>query len=335
MYYATWLGSLNIDLMKRTVLIILILLFCACLYAQQGEDTRIEKKKFIYKTVGATSISADLYQATGNNGLQPVIVWIHGGALMFSSREDIPEEQMKLYVNAGYAVVAIDYRLAPETKLPGIVTDVADAIQWVRAYGRELLNVDSSRVFVVGHSAGAYLALLSGYHLQNPPKAIVSFYGYGSITRDWYNKPDSFALTKKIIAEQKAKELVRDSVITAMPVRERLDLYTYSRQQGLWPKLVTGRNPKSEAAWFARYNPAKNIDAKYPPTLLIHGLKDLDVPFQESVLLEQEFKKKGVRHQFIALGASGHLFDIFEGGLSNPSVNNTFQEVLTFLNNYR
>ena len=37
----------------------------------------------------------------------------------------------------GFVVVSIDYRLAPETKLPEIITDVEDAFKWIRKYGRE------------------------------------------------------------------------------------------------------------------------------------------------------------------------------------------------------
>lgn len=328
-------ANCKIDQMKRTAFITLTLLFGIVVYSQQIDDTGIIKKTFIYKTVGKTSVLADLYQTNSNTELRPAIVWIHGGALMFGSRVDIPNEQLELYARAGYAVIAIDYRLAPETKLPDIITDVTDAIQWVRINGRDLLNVDSAKVFVVGHSAGAYLALMSGYFLQNPPKAIVSFYGYGNILAAWYNKPDSFSLTKKIISEQKAYKLIRDSTITTALVGDRLDLYIFSRQKGIWPQLVTAHDPKKEARWFAKYCPVKNINSNYPPVFLIHGVKDLDVPFQESVLLERELKKKKINCKFITLSNYGHLFDIFEGGLSNPNVNNVFQEVLTFLNNYR
>jgi predicted esterase len=58
------------------------------------------------------------------------------------------------------------------------------------------LKIDSNNIFVIGHSGGAYLALMSGYFLENPPKAIVTFYGYGEIQSEWYNKPDSFYLRK-------------------------------------------------------------------------------------------------------------------------------------------
>jgi acetyl esterase/lipase len=69
--------------------------------------------------------------------------------------------QLDRYLAAGYTVVAIDYRLAPETKLPGILEDVQDAYGWLRKTATEL-RIDPTRIGIVGHSAGGYLALMAG-----------------------------------------------------------------------------------------------------------------------------------------------------------------------------
>lgn len=53
-------------------------------YSQSGA-INIDKKTFVYKTVGNLPIQADLYQTTDGAGLKPVIIWIHGGALMGGS----------------------------------------------------------------------------------------------------------------------------------------------------------------------------------------------------------------------------------------------------------
>ena len=63
-------------------------------YAQSSTPS-IDKKTFVYKTVGTLPIEADLYQTTDGTGLKPVIIWIHGGALMGGSRAGISEEQKK------------------------------------------------------------------------------------------------------------------------------------------------------------------------------------------------------------------------------------------------
>jgi acetyl esterase/lipase len=97
----------------------------------------------------------DVYYPRETKGFATV-VWFHGGALEGGQKE-IPA-RLK---NSGIAVVGVSYRLSPEAKNPAYTLDAAEAIAWVfkniGAYGG-----DTARIFVGGHSAGGYLALLVG-----------------------------------------------------------------------------------------------------------------------------------------------------------------------------
>ena len=73
-----------------------------------------------------------------------MVVWIHGGALIMGHRGGIDRALLGALTKAGYVVVSIDYRLAPETKLPAIVEDVQDACRWVRERGPKLFRVARS-----------------------------------------------------------------------------------------------------------------------------------------------------------------------------------------------
>ena len=117
-----------------------------------------QKDTICYKHVGELAIQADVYRVPGRTW-QPVIVWIHGGALIAGNREAIAPWQVELYLQAGFCLVSIDYRLAPETKLPEIIADLRDAIRWVRRCGPGLFGLDPERLAVIGHSAGGYLTL--------------------------------------------------------------------------------------------------------------------------------------------------------------------------------
>jgi acetyl esterase/lipase len=63
-------------------------------------------------------------------------------------------------LEADFVVISIDYRLAPETKLPAIVEDVRDALRWMRTYA-DTLYIDRERIGVCGGSAGGCLTLKS------------------------------------------------------------------------------------------------------------------------------------------------------------------------------
>jgi hypothetical protein len=116
---------------------------------------------FSYKSIENIDVHADVYRLQGNN-LRPVILWLHGGRLIFGNREALPADEREQLLQAGYVVVAIDYRLGPETKLPEILTDVEDAYRWIQEKGHTLFSADPQRVAIVGQSAGAYLALMAG-----------------------------------------------------------------------------------------------------------------------------------------------------------------------------
>ena len=157
---------------------------------------------YIYKIAGGCNIKADVYRPYAGSTPVAAIIYIHGGCLIYGSRKDINQKQLELYLGAGYAVVSIDYRLAPESKLPEIIEDLQDAFRWIRTSSPILCSLSPQRIAVVGHSAGGYLALMSGFCVAPRPRAIVSFYGYGNIVGEWYSKPDPFYCTQPSVSEQ-------------------------------------------------------------------------------------------------------------------------------------
>ena len=81
---------------------------------------------FIYKTADGCSIHLDVYEPKAAEP-SPVVMWIHGGALISGRRRIDASGRLlllRMLRDAGFAQVSIDYRLAPETKLPDIVADV-------------------------------------------------------------------------------------------------------------------------------------------------------------------------------------------------------------------
>jgi acetyl esterase/lipase len=297
------------------------------------------KQGLTYKVVADCEIRADVYRIP-DNVVRPAILWLHGGALIFGDRGTLSPDQLERYVRAGYTVIAADYRLAPEVKLETIIEDLQDVYDWVRVHGPDLSRIDPERIAVIGHSAGGYLALMAGFCVNPRPKALVSFYGYGDISGKWYSQPDPFYSEQPAISKDEAYRVVGGPAITGTPFEgkqfeERYRFYVYCRQQGLWPKEVAGHDPDRESEWFDLFCPVRNVSGDYPPTLLIHGDQDTDVPFQQSVLMSKELKRYGVDHEFIAVPDRGHVFDIDGEGMKDSAVSETFDQVLVFLEKQR
>jgi acetyl esterase/lipase len=291
-------------------------------------------RTYTYKKVGDLEIQANVHGAEEGFS-KPTILWIHGGALIVGSRNGPRKDQLAAYLDAGYLLVSIDYRLAPETKIPGIVEDLSDAMTWIAEEGPDLFGADPERLAVIGHSAGGYLTLMAGFCSEVKPKALVPFYGYGDIVGDWYSKPDPFYRKQELVPEDRARSRVgTEEIANDIGTEKRGEFYLYCRQNGLWPKEVGGADPETDPEFFIPYSPVKNVDENYPPTLLLHGDNDTDVPYVQSVLFAETLKRNGVEYELITIEDGPHGFDGRNGGLADPENAKVFERVLTFLDKY-
>ncbi|WP_342599138.1 alpha/beta hydrolase [Psychrobacillus sp. FSL H8-0483] len=283
------------------------------------------RETVIYKKDERFTLEADYY---GTSQLSaPVVVYIHGGGLLWGTKEELSEEMIQLYTKNGYGVFSIDYRLAPETKLPAILEDVQDALQWIESEGSKQFSIDPKKIAVIGSSAGAFLALSTGT-FKNKPRAIVSFYGYGDISAEWATSPNSYYCQKDIVSKEVANSIITDDVITNASVEERFLLYLYARQTGEWIQEITGTNPSIQKDSLIKYSPIHNVTNDYPPTLLLHGTNDVDVPYLQSVFMRAALIKEGIQTKLITIPNGEH---VFEKDFHHPVVQNALQEVLDFL----
>ncbi len=102
---------------------------------------------FVYKTVEGCAIKADVFGAEPG-ARKPVLVWIHGGGLIFGTRAWRRGALFTTFLDAGGVVVSLDHRFAPETKLRAIFGDVLDAWRWVHEDGPSLFGADAGRVAI-------------------------------------------------------------------------------------------------------------------------------------------------------------------------------------------
>jgi acetyl esterase/lipase len=284
---------------------------------------------YTYKQVGDLEIKADVHRADDET-LRPVVVWIHGGALIMGSRSGIDARVKKMFLEAGYALVSIDYRLAPETKLPAILEDVEDAFRWIWEKGPELCRIDASRMAVLGSSAGGYLTLTAGHRVEPRPTVLAALWGYGDLIGDWYSRPSPHPRHHRSqLTEEQARRQVSGPAIADAKDRQGDGgaFYQFCRQRGLWPQEVSGWNPHTEAQNYYPYMPIKNVTGQYPPTLLIHGTEDTDVPYEQSVLMADQLRKFRVDHTFITILGGEHGL----AGGDPKEIDQAYQQVFQFV----
>jgi len=268
------------------------------------------KHTHVYKQDDRYDIKLDAYIPEKSVKSLPVVVYIHGGALIMGSRERIDEKEIKAIINEEMAYVSIDYRLAPETKIMDIKTDIEDAIRWVREEGVRLYNFDADKIAVLGKSAGGYLSLLSGtFQNQNRPNAIISFYGYGDILGDWYALPSTHYNKSPLVSPDEAAKGIKSDIITYATTGDRWLIYLRSRQIGSWGTLVSGYEQSEINEKLTAYCPILNIDAEYPPTFLLHGTADTDVPVEQSKDMYATLINMNIKAQIYLQQNGEHGFD--------------------------
>ncbi len=105
---------------------------------------------------GADGVPLRIYCPTGDSGA-PVLIYLHGGGLVMGSNHSFEPLARELASASAATVVAVDYRLAPESPPPAQFDDAYAATEWVSRNAGEL-RVDVDRLAVVGDSAGGSLA---------------------------------------------------------------------------------------------------------------------------------------------------------------------------------
>jgi len=293
---------------RRALVVGLLLALGMALPTCASAQVQLVKATVAYRQIDGHDILADVYRPPGDE-VRPVIVWIHGGALIMGHREGIDAHVRAVAEEKGYALVSIDYRLAPETKLPELISDVEAAFDWLAGDGGKQFHLDPDRIVVVGGSAGGYLTLVTGYRVRPKPKALVALWGYGNLTGDWYTTPSPHPRhNPRKITRAEAEKQTDGTVIS--DARQRKGdgglIYLYYRQKGIWPWEASGFDRSTIREKIAPYEPVRNVTAEYPPTLLVHGTSDTDVPFEESTAMAGQLEMHKVPHRLVPIEGGEH-----------------------------
>lgn len=138
--------------MKHLITLILLTLSVSA-FAAKADYSRV--CDIPYRTAVSPTCVLDIAYVPGKAD-RPVIVWFHGGGLVEGSRQ-CPAELM----GQDYVIVGVEYRLYPAAKVREILQDCAAAVSWVYQ-NIEKYGGSTSKVFLAGHSAGAYISGMLG-----------------------------------------------------------------------------------------------------------------------------------------------------------------------------
>jgi acetyl esterase len=268
-------------------------------------DAAFEKKATIYVSVDASP--------------RAVLLYFHGGGLLYGERSDLPEPHLHALTGAGYAIVAIDYPLAPASKIDAILADVQASIAGYLKQP-EHFHLTALPYFLWGRSAGAYLVLLAAAHsrFERDPAGILSYYGYGFLCDRWYCSPNAYYQSLPAVPADCLSALP-ETPHACGPMDSFYSAYVYARQSGTWKDLFFSGREKS---FFLDYS-LRTCDRLPAPLFAAHSTGDPDVPYAEFTALCERFFPS----RFIA---AGDVHD-FDRDTENPQTRLLLKATLKFL----
>jgi acetyl esterase/lipase len=244
----------------------------------------VKSQELVYRTIDGEDLSLDFYPAQ-NSKAAPLILVIHGGSWNSGDNKDfIPMD--RYLAGRGFAVADVLYRLAPRWRFPAASEDIRSAIAYLRSRAADL-NLDPTRIVLLGRSAGAQIALHVAYSENDPGiRGVISFYGPTDLFWSW---------------EHPENPMVIDT-------RAKLTDYL-------------GGSPSAFPAAYAAASPIRRATAAGPPALFFHGGRDEIVSPYHSEALARRLTELGVLNLEIALPWATHGFDyLFRGPGSQISV---------------
>jgi len=224
----------------------------------------------------------DLYLPEKAAGPLPVVIWVHGGGWQAGSKDGCPPLRGS-YLERGYAVASIGYRLSQHAVFPAQIEDCKAAIRFLRAHAQEYA-LDAAHFGVWGSSAGGHLVALIGTSGDVKGFEVGAYLDQSSRVQavcDFYGPTDFTVFVTTPGFESHATAASPEARLIGGVVMEN----------------------KDKAAWL---NPIAYVSKDDPAFLIVHGDRDSTVPINQSQLLFEALKKIGLTPHLHVVHGVGH-----------------------------
>jgi acetyl esterase/lipase len=251
-----------------------------------------------YLTASNWEAKLDVYRPAAP-GPHPTVLHIHGGGWIGGSREGVVLRVLP-FLQMGFAVVNVSYRLGRVAQAPAAVEDCLCALRWIARSAKEY-QLDPTRVVVTGYSAGGHLSLTTG---MVPPSA--------GLDRQCPGPPEL----------PRVAAIINWYGIT--DVADLLDGPNMKTYAVAW----LGSAPDREAV-AKRLSPLTYVRRDVPPVLTIHGDADPTVPYSHATRLHAALEAAGATSELVTIPKGLH------GGFPRDQQLRAFTAVRAFLAKHR
>ena len=229
-------------------------------------------RRLVYASAGGEERGVIFFESQTRRPA-PCLVLIHSGGWDSGSAEEFPEWNHH-WARQGYAVAAIEYRLAPRWKWPAQREDVAAALAFLKTNASSL-GIDPSRFVLIGRSAGGQIATAAAASLHDASiRGCISLYAPADMPFAWkYADPADVLDSPRLLRQ------------------------------------YLGGSAEEQPAVYRDASATLMADATCPPMLLVHGTRDTLVWHRQSERLAARLSEAGVSHFFLSLPWATHALD--------------------------
>ena len=217
----------------------------------------------------------DVYRPWRATSPTPTVVYIHGGGWVAGDKSVRPLHFLP-YLEMGWAVVNVGYRLARVSLAPGAVEDTRCALRWVME-NAEKYNFDTDKIVLTGRSAGGHLSLITGM------------------------LPASSSLDRRCLGRDDLKVA---AIVNWFGITDVDDLLEGENMQSYAVTWLGSQSDRHEIA--RRVSPLSYVRPGLPPVLTIHGDADRVVPYDHAVRLHRALDESGVPNQLVTIPGGKH-----------------------------
>jgi acetyl esterase/lipase len=220
----------------------------------------------------------DIYHRQDVSGPQPTLIYIHGGGWTGGTKESAFMSVMP-WLEMGWNVVNVEYRLARVSHAPAAVEDCLCALKWVVSHASEY-HIDSSKIVVSGDSAGGHLSLMAGM------------------------TPDSAGLDRQCPSNSDVALPKVAAIINWYGITDVADLLEGPNRKNYAVAWLGSVPNREEIA--RRVSPLTYVRPGLPPILSIQGDADPTVPYSHSLRLRDALNKAGVPNELVTIPGGKH-----------------------------
>ena len=264
--------------------------------AQISGDYRVVPN-ITYLTANNWDAKLDVYTPSETAGPLPTLIYIHGGGWVRGNKESNVLRLLP-YLEMGWAVVNVEYRLGPVSLAPAAVEDCRCALRWVIQNAAEY-HFDVSRLVVTGNSAGGHLSLTTGM------------------------LPASAGLDRQCPGTEQLKVA---AIVNWYGITDVVDLLEGENEKSYAVAWLAGMTDREAVA--RRVSPLTYVRAELPPVMTIHGDADPTVPYTHATRLKEALDQVGVPNELVTVPGGGH------GGFSREEMVDVFTKIRAFLSRH-